>query len=90
VVIAQTLSVILNQAGFQASAFSRPEDAVAARMKLLPDLLISDVVMPTMTGVDLAIHFRKKQPECKIILFSGQAGSSNGGRFSANGPRPGL
>jgi CheY-like chemotaxis protein len=29
--------------------------------------------MPGMTGVELAIHFRKAQPECRILLFSGQA-----------------
>lgn len=30
-------------------------------------------MMPGMSGIELAIHFRKAQPECKILLFSGQA-----------------
>ena len=77
VVIAQTLSIILNRAGFEATPFSHPQDAVAARPELLPDLLISDVVMPGMTGVDLAIHFREAQPDCKILLFSGQAATAD-------------
>jgi DNA-binding NtrC family response regulator len=76
-VIAQTLAIILNQAGFQASAFDHPEKAIAARDALTPALLISDVMMPGMTGVDLAIHFRKAQPECKILLFSGQASTAD-------------
>jgi DNA-binding NtrC family response regulator len=76
-VIAETLAVILNQAGFQASAFDHPEKAIAAIAELRPDLLISDVIMPGMTGVELAIHFRKTQPDCKVLLFSGQAATAD-------------
>ena len=76
-VIAETLAIILSQAGFQATAFDRPQKAIAARAALTPALLISDVVMPGMTGVELAIHFRKAQPKCKILLFSGQASTAN-------------
>ena len=76
-VIAQTLAIILNQAGFQASAFDHPDKAIAACAELVPDLLISDVMMPGMTGLDLAIQFRQAQPECKILLFSGQAATAD-------------
>lgn len=76
-VIAQTLAVILNRAGFQATAFDHPEKAIAACTELAPDLLISDVMMPGMTGVELAIHFRETQPKCKVLLFSGQAATSD-------------
>ena len=76
-VIAQTLAIILNQAGFQAIAFDHPEKAIAARAELTPALLISDVMMPDMTGVELAIQFRKAQPECKVLLFSGQASTAD-------------
>jgi DNA-binding response OmpR family regulator len=76
-VIAQTLAIILNQAGFDASAFDHPDKAIAARTDKSPDLLISDVMMPGMTGVQLAIHFRKAEPACKILLFSGQAATAD-------------
>jgi CheY-like chemotaxis protein len=38
-----------------------------------PELLISDVVMPEMTGIELAITLRTTAPDCKVLLFSGQA-----------------
>jgi YesN/AraC family two-component response regulator len=38
-----------------------------------PDLVISDVVMPQMTGIELAIATTQAIPKCKVLLFSGQA-----------------
>ena len=76
-VIAKTLAIILNQSGFNAHAFENPEEAIAASSDIAPDLLISDVMMPGMTGIELAIQFKTMQPECKVLLFSGQAATSD-------------
>jgi DNA-binding response OmpR family regulator len=73
IVIANTLSIILTQAGFHATAFSDPEKAIEEANAEAVDLLITDVMMPGMTGIELAIHFRKTKPNCKVLLFSGQA-----------------
>lgn len=76
-VIARTLAIILNQAGFQAHAFEDPLKALAACEGVHPDLLISDVMMPGMSGVDLAIRFQEVQPDCEVLLFSGQAATAD-------------
>jgi FixJ family two-component response regulator len=72
-VIATTLAAILNAYGFRATAYTSAKDAIKAAECDGPSLLITDVVMPGMNGVDLAIHLKSICPECKMLLFSGQA-----------------
>jgi len=72
-VIATTLAMILRQHGFDATPFSEPLKALEAARTQAPDLLISDVVMPRLSGIDLAIQIREQCPDCRILLFSGQA-----------------
>jgi CheY-like chemotaxis protein len=72
-VIADTLSIILRQSGFSAiTAYDGPT-ALQLANKFNPDLLISDVMMPGMTGIELAITMTQIMPRCKVLLFSGQA-----------------
>jgi len=72
-VIASTLAVILKMHGYSATFFTSPAEALAAARSRAPDLLISDVAMPGISGIDLAIQMRAQYPKCKILLFSGQA-----------------
>jgi CheY-like chemotaxis protein len=72
-VIANTLAIILNQAGFEARAVYSGEKVLEALDSFQPDMLISDVIMTGMTGIEAAIATRQQMPSCKILLFSGQA-----------------
>jgi CheY-like chemotaxis protein len=72
-VIASTLAAILKMHGYSATFFTSPVEALAAARSRVPDLLISDVAMPGISGIDLAIQMRAQYPTCKILLFSGQA-----------------
>jgi DNA-binding NtrC family response regulator len=76
-IIASTVAAILNVSGFQATAFTDAETALEAARTMKPSLLITDVVMPGMNGIDLAIQFKSVCPECKVLLFSGQATSGD-------------
>jgi CheY-like chemotaxis protein len=76
-VIADTLAIILNHAGFDASAAYTGTGAVALARTARPDLIICDVMMPDMNGIDAAIHIREFLPDCKILLFSGQAATAD-------------
>lgn len=71
-VIATTLAMILTSWGFEARPFTDPAEALQAAKIQSPDLLVTDVVMPRLTGIDLAIQVTRECPDCKVLLFSGQ------------------
>ncbi|HWZ01267.1 MAG TPA: response regulator [Edaphobacter sp.] len=72
-VIADTLSIILTHAGFITVTAYNGETALRIANAITPALLISDVVMPGITGVELAIMLTQSIPNLKVLLFSGQA-----------------
>ena len=76
-VIANTLAIILNQSGFEARAVFSGESAIEALDTFEPNMLISDVIMAGMTGIEAAIKVRSRLPQCKILLFSGQAATAD-------------
>ena len=76
-IIAQTLATILIRAGFSAIAFNDPNAALVAFSAVRPDILLSDVVMPGMNGIELAIRIRQRHPGCKVLLLSGQLATND-------------
>jgi len=76
-VIADTLAMILNQSGFEARAVYSGERAVEMATEFAPDMLISDVIMADLNGIDAAIRIRERLPRIKILLFSGQAATAD-------------
>ena len=75
-IIATSLGAILRREGFDVSWFTDPLKALEAMNAKPPDLLISDVVMPGMSGIDLATVVRENWPACPVLLFSGQLATS--------------
>ena len=76
-VIADTLAMILNHSGFDAKATYSGEDAVGMVAVFEPDMLMSDVIMGDMNGIDAAIQIRAMRPGIRVLLFSGQAATAN-------------
>jgi DNA-binding response OmpR family regulator len=72
-VITSTLAIIFANAGYDARTTSSAEEALELIADWSPDLAFLDVILPKMTGIELAILLRVKHPNCRIALFSGQA-----------------
>ena len=74
--IANTVCDILTGAGFEVLATYDGMSAIEVVNSFQPDYLLTDVLMPQMNGIELAIEIRRTHPLVEILLFSGQAGIS--------------
>jgi len=75
--IADSLVMVFKIKGIEAIAAYSAESAVEAVESFEPDIVLSDVIMGKMTGVDLAIYLSRARPEVKVILFSGQGATGS-------------
>lgn len=76
-VIADSLATIFRANGFEARAVYSGERAMELAASFEPDVLISDVFMRGVTGIEVATHVRQHFPACRVLLFSGQAATSD-------------
>jgi PAS domain S-box-containing protein len=63
----------LSRRGYRVSGYSRPEEALQA-LREQPrsyDVVVSDYIMPGMTGLDIAREVAAIRPELPVLLFSG-------------------
>jgi len=76
IVVADTLAMVLNSAGFEASAVYSGEAGVALASGIAFDFLVTGVIMPRMNGIDAAIRICELLPKCKVLLVSGDNSAS--------------
>jgi DNA-binding NtrC family response regulator len=76
-VIADTLSVIFRGAGYETFTAYNGVLGLNAARELVPNLVLTDVVMPGLDGVTMAMEICSLLPQVRVLLFSGQAGTSD-------------
>jgi DNA-binding response OmpR family regulator len=69
-VITHTIEHILNSHGFEARGVMSGEEAVEVARKFAPDILVSDIRMGNLDGIQAAYRVRRIHPACKVVLFS--------------------
>ncbi len=68
--IEQTLP--LEELGFEiAGSYRDPLTALTTIAKIKPDLIITDIRMPEMSGIELMQKLRDQKLQCEIIIISG-------------------
>lgn len=72
-VITDTIAAILNGVGFAALTAFDGCSALETALLIPPHVLITDLAMPGIDGLDLAIKVTRAVPDCEAILFSGHA-----------------
>lgn len=75
-IVAQTLVEILEEEGFDAISVSDGTAAVRWAGQAHPDVVICDVIMPSLNGIEAAKQIKGLLPTVHIILFSGQAAAA--------------
>lgn len=75
--IADSLAEILKGHGFDAVPFYEGKDAIDSARERCPDIVLSDVIMPRLNGIETVLAIRQTCPAARIVLFSGQAGTAD-------------
>ena len=71
--VADSLGAIFRMHGYEARATYSAEDALQIAVGWQPDLAVLDVMLPGMTGIELAVLLKQNHPTCQTLLFSGSA-----------------
>jgi CheY-like chemotaxis protein len=71
--IARVYARFLERQGYEVHIAYNGDEALIQYDQFKPDLVISDIRMPKMSGFELASELRKRNPNIKIILMTGYA-----------------
>ncbi|SRR5579862_963907 len=75
--IADTLVLIIRNAGYDAIAAYDGATALQLVSAQCPDVILCDIIMPGMNGIEVCKRIKAEHPRCQILLSSGQAATND-------------
>ena len=69
--VSAALDALLQSEGYQVAIAKDGREGLAAYASILPDLVITDMVMPKVTGIAVITGIMRITPAAKIIAMSG-------------------
>jgi len=71
--ILETLQILLRREGFTVTATQSGREALELLDEFRPDVVVSDIRMPGVSGLDLLAAIRERDPDLPVILMTAQA-----------------
>ena len=70
---ALALSAIMRKMGFDVATASSGEEAVTVAATFVPDLVVLEVLMRGLPGIQAAVQITAALPECRVLFLSADA-----------------
>ena len=71
--ILDTLRILLRNEGFEVATAQGGKAGLEQLKQSQPDIVLTDVRMPSVTGIDILTAVRQQEPETPVILMTAQA-----------------
>jgi YesN/AraC family two-component response regulator len=65
------LKAVLEDEGYHVQEASNGKEALQSHASSSPDLILTDIVMPDIEGIEMIMKLRKSDPKVKIVAMSG-------------------
>jgi signal transduction histidine kinase len=69
--IRKVLSIALADSGYAVTTAENGEDALVKFRQLRPPIVLTDIKMPEMDGIELLQHIKAESPDTEVIMFTG-------------------
>lgn len=70
--VLDAVSQIFERYGWEVTGIGDPITALAAYERIWPDLVMLDISMPGMSGLDVLDAIRRRDPDATVVMLSGQ------------------
>jgi CheY-like chemotaxis protein len=71
-VVLHTLQLILRHNGYEVRGARDGSEALAIVAAFRPDILLCDINLPDMNGIQVSLSVKTSVPECRVVLLSGE------------------
>jgi CheY-like chemotaxis protein len=71
-VVLHTLELILRQNGYEVRGARDGAEALSIASTFVPGILLCDINLPDMNGIQISLEIKRSLPDCRIVLLSGE------------------